>query len=167
MRTLLALFILVTLACSKDNEGATPAKFDSSTLVEISKSFCATGESLIELNLDPVPLPFSSIQAPGTLIGFVKGSGTCAIAQDINDSWSSGIFGITINANCIPNGSIWKFTSNTSTGDTIHYFLDSADPSGLPQIEVWGTQSLNTTYARDHAGLRVMKCSTSSSKPTH
>lgn len=156
--SLLRILIVVTfflVSCTSEPETNTPGRLDNGKLSEISKSFCAVGEKLVELNLDPVPLKFEYLNEPGTLVAFIKGDGACAAEADIlTDSW----FGLKIHSQCLPNRSIWKFTDGYNVQDTRYYQLDSVDPSGLPTMDLWGAQTLNSKYIRDHAGLRVMKC---------
>lgn len=169
MKHLLFFTILIGLlgACSKGNEDVGIPTLDGNKLSEISKSFCAVGEKLVELNLDPVPLQFEFLNSSGTILAFINGTGACALSKDVNDNWGDGWFGLQIHATCLPNSSFWKITDGYNANDTRYYKLDSADPSGLPTMDMWGSRTLNTTYARDHAGLHVMKCSAAASKPTH
>lgn len=156
----LILIVVTTflLSCSKEPEAKPPTHLDSGKLSEISKSFCAVGEKLMELNLDPIPLQFEHLNESGTLVAFIKGNSACAATTDI---LTDSRFGLKIHGNCLPNGSIWKFTENHDDGDIRYYQLDSADPSGLPAMDLWGLRTLNSAYVRDHAGLRVMKCTQS------
>lgn len=159
--------ILLFSACSNVNNVETPsASIDNEKLSEISKSFCGAGEKLVELNLDPVPLQLEFLYTPGTLLAFVNNNGACAVNKDINENWGTGWFGLQIHGTCLPNGSFWKITEGYNANDTRYYKLDSADPAGLPTVDLWGSRTLNVTYARDTIGLRVMKCFSPGSKPT-
>lgn len=168
MKTLFLLsFILFVSACSKPSEElSSQAGIDNGRLSEISKSFCGVGEKLVELNLDPVPLQFEYLNTPGTLLGFVSNS-SCVVTKDINENWGTGLFGLQIHDTCLPSGSLWKITEAYNANDTRYFKLDSADPVGLPTMDMWGSRNLNATYVRDHYGLRVMKCLSTGSKPTH
>jgi hypothetical protein len=158
-RALILCFMIFISACAKpsDTEGLSVG-LDTGKLAEISKSFCGVGESLVELNLDPVPLQFEFLNTPGTLIAFVNGNISCALSKDLNENWGTDWFGIQLHSTCLPNNSYWKITDGYNANDTRYYKLDSADPAGLPTIDLWGSRTLNTVYARDHIGLRVMKC---------
>lgn len=152
-------------ACSKPSEEMrSQPGIDSEKLTEISKLFCGVDEKLVELNLDPVPLIFENLNSPGTLLGFVSSS-PCVVTKDINENWGSGLFGLQVHDVCLPSGSLWKITEAYNANDTRYFKLDSAAPAGLPTMDMWGSRDLNVTYARDHYGLRVMKCLSQNAKP--
>jgi len=159
MRMILASILILTLVgCSKEKNNSAPAKFDEAKLSEISSDYCEAGKKLVEMDLAPRTVKFEYLNNAARVVGFMNGSGACALTSDINDSWVTGWFTVNIRSNCLPNGSFWKITSDLNSNDIRDYTLESISPQDLPDIHLGGPRDMNTIYARDHAGLRVLHC---------
>ena len=57
---------------------------------------------------------------------------------------------------CVPNNSIWVLSQSSIRDDKVDYRYINAD--GTQWIRLEGDRDIGATYARDHAGLRVLRC---------
>ncbi|MBS1971919.1 MAG: hypothetical protein JSU04_16535 [Bdellovibrionales bacterium] len=154
--------LIILTACSKTFNNSQPANFDKTKLESLAQTYCASGEKLTELDLTPLYLDFEDLSAP--VYGIMNGTGRCALTGDIHDAWGIGWFDVTINSSCVPNGSFWKTRKSELLSPTKYYTFESIDHPEDPLLEMSGARDLNSTYARDHAGLRPLKCISNSAQ---
>lgn len=147
--------MLALAACnSKKTDNSTPALFPQEEILSAEASLCPVGTKLREVE---VTGDLEDMGNGTKLFGFSSGSGPCAVEKDIHDN-NLGMtwFNLEGVGNCVPNGSLWEITMDSTMSPEHHFELQLY--KGTRILKMNGARDLPATYVRDHAGVRPFKC---------
>lgn len=156
MKSLIFLFLLAcACAPSKGDKNTGTVSLPSNEKQVISDEVCPTGKTLQYQESND-----SSISTLTPAIAIVSGDGSCALTGDVNDEWinfSGKKSYFKVNApDCIRNNSIWKVESANHHNNIVSFRYINFENNQFFYMN--GTDDVETTYARDHAGIRVLIC---------
>lgn len=155
--TLLLSLALVACAASKGDKNNGALELPENEKTDASQAVCPAGQTLELADSRGV-----SIEELVPAIAVISGMESCARVHDIDDTFLTGIGQpkrISVDFSerlCVPNNSIWVLTQSSVRDDKVDYRYFNAD--GTQWIRLEGDRDIGATYARDHAGLRVLRC---------
>jgi hypothetical protein len=149
------ILILALAACNSQNHNnSLPATFPAEDIQSAAATFCSQGFELEEI---PVSGDFDRLGSGVKVFGFSSGKGRCAVEKDIHDN-NLGLtwFNLTGVNGCVENGSLWEITKSSTATPNHYYELRNLKDTRL--LDMNGARDLGAAYARDHAGVRPLKC---------
>lgn len=157
MKIILICLPLILIGCanSKGDKNTGVLELSEADLASVSTSVCTNGQKLTL-----VPSEGSDLASLKPAIAFISGSGACALRESIRDEWfdilgNRWFFYLSI-GRCVPNQSIWIYKSGHALdGNRYYTYRNITDDS---EISLSGNADIGATYARDHAGIRVLRC---------
>ena len=151
-------FILFSCKNSKGNKSLGIPNLDGDQLLSISKSICPERQTLKLVESENI-----SIGTLRSAVAFVAGTDPCALSDEINDTWSDLLgrqwfFELTFDKplGCIANNSVWTYVTGQSADGKVEYFY--SDFEKARQLRIKSDYDISASYARNHAGLRVLTC---------
>lgn len=146
---------LVSCAVSKGDKNTGDVKIPENEMESVGSEVCSGGQRLVV-----VPSERQTLSSLRPAIAFVSGDGECAISDGVSDQWYDvtgfrWFFELEV-PGCVPNNSIWTLERSSSADGilTARY----VDTTKTKTIRLRGNVDIGATYARDHAGIRVMAC---------
>lgn len=158
IKSLVLVSFLLLLSCrnSLGDKNRGSVELSEEEMQAVSADVCETGEALKVVNSENYALHnFPKV------IAFSSGDHTCALTSQIMDEWYDlmghrWFFKVAFGNNCIWNNSIWKRKSVRSMDQVTYLNYTSLD--GAREVFITGTSDIGATYARDHAGIRMLDC---------
>lgn len=153
--SLITLFFLFSCKNSLGDKNTGTINLSEDQILSVSQNVCPQGQKLVLV--DPFQRKMISFDKA---IAFSSGDSECALTESIRDVWHGFLgFVMTFEVNikdCVPNNSIWIFKNGSTPDSQFDYTF--TDFEKTKEIQIKGHEDVTATYARDHAGIRVMEC---------
>jgi hypothetical protein len=133
-------------------------KVDADALKSAANSLCATGEILVPRTVSSDE-KLSNYPREIVAFGFFKGTSGCALTADFHqdgifDEWYS----ITLQDNCLANGSVWKVKTVSFPSHTVNLELSQIQRTPEYVVKIKSGEMVSLKDLADASGMITYRC---------